>query len=318
MSYTIAGTGYALPKRVVTNGQLSEIVDTSNEWIITRTGIEERRVLTDESLTELALQAAKMAMVNAKIKSTEIDLIICATIRSDTITPSLACTIAEYIGCTAPAFDVNAACVGLIYAMEIADSFMASGKAKNVLILTAEAMSKLVDWTDRSTCVLFGDGAGAVVLQPGRSRLACSMQSAANNGSILMPNTEGENSPFNKHKQDKMVVQMDGGEVYKFAVSAFAKRSEEVCAMAGIVPTEIDWILPHQANLRIIDAALKKMGVHKERALTNIHKYGNMSATSIMVLLAEEIERGRFKRGDKLLLVSFGAGLTSGALLIEY
>lgn len=318
MSYTIAGTGYALPKTVVTNTQLSEIVDTSNEWIITRTGIEERRVLADESLTELALKAAKNAMANAKVTSAEIDLIICATIRGDTITPSLACTIAELIGCSAPAFDVNAACVGLIYAMEIADSFMASGKAKNVLILTAEAMSKLIDWTDRSTCVLFGDGAGAMVLQPGKSRLASSIQSAANNGSILMPNTEGENSPFNKHKQEKMVVHMDGGEVYKFAVSAFAKRLEEVCEMAGITPTDIDWILPHQANLRIIDAALKKMGVNKDKALTNIHKYGNMSATSIMVLLAEEVEKGRFKRGDKLLLVSFGAGLTSGALLIEY
>lgn len=318
MSYTIAGTGYALPKRVVTNSELSKIVDTSHEWIVTRTGIEERRVLTDESLTELALVAAKDAITNAKITSAEIDLIICATIRGDTITPSLACTIAEQIGCTAPAFDVNAACVGLIYAMEIADSFMASGKAKNVLIITAEAMSKLIDWTDRSTCVLFGDGAGAMVLKSGKGRLACSIQSAANNGSIVMPNTEGANSPFNRHSQEKMVVHMDGGEVYKFAVSAFAKRVEEVCKMANILPTDINWILPHQANLRIIDAALKKMGVNKDIALTNIHKYGNMSATSIMVLLAEEVQKGRFKRGDKLLLVSFGAGLTSGAVLIEY
>lgn len=318
MSYTIAGAGYALPKTVVTNEQLSKFVDTSDEWIVTRTGIQERRILTDESLTELAIQAAKKAMANAKVTAKEIDLIVCGTIRGDTITPSLACTIAEEIGGTAAAFDLNAACVGLIYAMEVADSFMATGKAKTVLIVTAEAMSKLIDWSDRSTCVLFGDGAGAMVLKRGTSRLASSIESAANNGSILMPNTEGVNSPFNKHKQENMVVHMDGGEVYKFAVSAFAKRVEEVCNKANIAPTDIDWILPHQANLRIIDAALKKMGVSKDKALTNIEKYGNMSATSIMVLLAEEIEKGRFKRGDKLLLVSFGAGLTSGAVLIEY
>lgn len=318
MSYSIAGTGYALPKKVVTNADLSQIVDTSNEWIVTRTGIETRHVLTDESLTQLAYSAAKEALANAKIAASDIDLIVCATIRADTITPSLACTLAEMLGASAAAFDINAACVGLIYAMEIADSFMASGKAKNVLIVTAEAMSKLIDWEDRSTCVLFGDGAGAMVLKKGKSRLASSIQSAANNGSILMPNTEGINSPYNVHKQEKMVVHMDGGEVYKFAVSAFAKRCEEVCEKAGIKPTEIDWILPHQANMRIIDAAVKKMGVAKEKALINIQKYGNMSATSIMVLLAEEVQNGRFKRGDKLLLVSFGAGLTSGAVLIEY
>ena len=318
MSYTIAGTGFALPKKVVTNDELSKYVETSHEWIVTRTGIEERRILSEESLTELAVVAAKMAMENAKVKAEEVDLIICATIRGDTITPSLACTVAENIGCTAPAFDINAACVGLIYAMEIADSFMSTGKAKNVLIITAEAMSKLLDWTDRSTCVLFGDGAGAMLLKEGKGRLACSIQSVASNGSIVMPNTEGLNSPFNRQQQEQMILHMDGGEVYKFAVSAFAKRCEEVCEQAGITPAEIDWILPHQANLRIIDAALKKMGVDKDRALTNIQKYGNMSATSIMVLLAEEVQKGRFKRGDKLLLVSFGAGLTSGAVLLEY
>ena len=238
--------------------------------------------------------------------------------RGDTYTPSLACTVGEAVGSRAPAFDLNAACVGVLYAMEIADSFISSGKAETVLIVSAEAMSKLVDWTDRSTCVLFGDGTGAMVVKKGQGRLAGVLCSDPDSHVIRMPNFEGMNSPYNQTAQEKLAMYMDGGEVYKFAVNAMGRRIEEVCARAGLAPADIDWYLPHQANVRIIDASLKKYHIPKEKVLLNIAECGNMSATSVMVLLDEYAKKGTFRRGDKLLLVAFGGGLTSGAVIVEW
>lgn len=317
MSFYVAGTGSALPEKIVTNDDLAQFLDTSDEWIVSRTGIRRRHVLTHERLTDLAVASAQIALEDAGIKASEIDLILCATMRADTVTPSLACAVGEAIGTSAPAFDINAACVGVLYCMEIADSFIVSGRAKTVLVVSAEAMSKLVDWTDRSTCVLFGDGAGAMVLCAGEGRLAGELSTRPDTHAIRMPNIEG-NSPYNRIEQEKLALQMDGGEVYKFAVNAMGRNIEEVCSMAGLTPADIDWYLPHQANVRIIDASLKKFKIDKNKVLLNIDECGNMSATSVMVLLDEYAKKGTFHCGDKLLLVAFGGGLTSGAVIIEW
>ena len=318
MSFYIAGTGSALPEKVVSNDDLAQFLDTSDEWIYTRTGIRRRHVLTHERLDDLAIASAKQALAETGVSGAEVDLILCATMRGDTYTPSLACTVGEAVGSRAPAFDLNAACVGVLYAMEIADSFISSGKAETVLIVSAEAMSKLVDWTDRSTCVLFGDGTGAMVVKKGKGRLAGVLCSDPDSHVIRMPNFEGMNSPYNQTAQEKLAMYMDGGEVYKFAVNAMGRRIEEACARAGLAPADIDWYLPHQANVRIIDASLKKYHIPKEKVLLNIAECGNMSATSVMVLLDEYAKKGTFRRGDKLLLVAFGGGLTSGAVIVEW
>lgn len=318
MSFYIAGTGSVLPEKVVSNDDLAQFLDTSDEWIYTRTGIRRRHVLTHERLDDLAIASAKQALADAGVSGAEVDLILCATMRGDTYTPSLACTVGEAVGSRAPAFDLNAACVGVLYAMEIADSFISSGKAETVLIVSAEAMSKLVDWTDRSTCVLFGDGTGAMVVKKGKGRLAGVLCSDPDSRVIRMPNFEGMNSPYNQTAQEKLAMYMDGGEVYKFAVNAMGRRIEEACARAGLAPADIDWYLPHQANVRIIDASLKKYHIPKEKVLLNIAECGNMSATSVMVLLDEYAKKGTFRRGDKLLLVAFGGGLTSGAVIVEW
>ena len=318
MSFYIAGTGSALPEKVVSNEDLAQFLDTSDEWIYTRTGIRRRHVLTHERLDDLAIASAKQALADAGVSGAEVDLILCATMRGDTYTPSLACTVGEAVGSRAPAFDLNAACVGVLYAMEIADSFISSGKAETVLIVSAEAMSKLVDWADRSTCVLFGDGTGAMVVKKGKGRLAGVLCSDPDSHVIRMPNFEGMNSPYNQIAQEKLAMYMDGGEVYKFAVNAMGRRIEEACARAGLAPADIDWYLPHQANVRIIDASLKKYHIPKEKVLLNIAECGNMSATSVMVLLDEYAKKGTFRRGDKLLLVAFGGGLTSGAVIVEW
>ena len=318
MSFYIAGTGSALPEKVVSNDDLAQFLDTSDEWIYTRTGIRRRHVLTHERLDDLAIASAKQALADAGVSGAEVDLILCATMRGDTYTPSLACTVGEAVGSRAPAFDLNAACVGVLYAMEIADSFISSGKAETVLIVSAEAMGKLVDWADRSTCVLFGDGTGAMVVKKGKGRLAGVLCSDPDSRVIRMPNFEGMNSPYNQTAQEKLAMYMDGGEVYKFAVNAMGRRIEEACARAGLAPADIDWYLPHQANVRIIDASLKKYHIPKEKVLLNIAECGNMSATSVMVLLDEYAKKGTFRRGDKLLLVAFGGGLTSGAVIVEW
>ena len=318
MSFYIAGTGSVLPQKVVTNDDLTEFLDTSDEWIYTRTGIRRRHVLTDERLENLAIESAKTALGDAGVCGADLDLILCATMRADTVTPSLACVVAEAVGSAAPAFDLNAACVGVLYAMEIADSFIAAGKAKTVLIVSAEAMSKLLDWTDRASCVLFGDGAGAMVVKAGEGRLSGVLSTKPDSHVIRMPNIEGLNSPYNKIAQEKLAMHMDGGEVYKFAVNAMGKNIEEACRRAHLAPADIDWYLPHQANLRIIDASLKKFRIDKSKVLTNIEDCGNMSATSVMVLLDQFAKKGTFKKGDKLLFVAFGGGLTSGAVIITW
>lgn len=317
MSFYIAGTGSALPEKVVTNDDLGKIMDTNDEWIRTRTGIRERRILTHETLTELSAESARTALADAKLDAKDIDLVICATMRGDMLTPSQACLTAEALGIVAPCFDINAACSAMLYAFEIADSFIDTGKATNVLVLACEAMSRQLDWSDRSTCVLFGDGASAVVLRKGKGLLAQTMVCEPAR-TIYNPSYDGA-SPFSTVENRKTGLVMDGKETYKFAVNVMMAQMEAALEKAGLTMADIDYVLPHQANIRIIDAAKKRFGITEEgKVLTNIDSYGNMSATSIPVLLDENAKKGKFKRGDKLLFVAFGAGMTAAAAIVEW
>lgn len=316
MSFYIAGTGSALPEKVVSNDDLSKLMETSDEWIRTRTGIGNRRVLTDETLTDLSAAAGLSALKDAALSAKDIDLVLCATMRGDTITPSQACLTACKLGITAPCFDVNAACSAMLYCFEIADSFIATGKTRNVLVLTCEAMSKQLDWSDRSTCVLFGDGAAAVVLRAGEGLLSQSMACAPAT-TIYTPSYDGD-SPFATREKQKVAMHMDGKETYKFAVTVMIEQMEAVLKKAGLSMEDIDYVLPHQANIRIIEAARKRFNVPEQKVLTNMQMYGNMSATSIPVLLDEFAKKGTFKKGDKLLFVAFGAGMTAAACIVTW
>lgn len=317
MSFYIAGTGSALPKKIVSNDDLSKIMDTSDEWIRTRTGIRNRRVLTDETLTELSTKAAKDALSDAGVAAKDVDLVLCATLRGDTVTPAQACLTAAELGIEAPCFDVNAACSAMLYCFEIADSFIATGKAETVLVLTCEAMSKQLDWSDRSTCVLFGDGAAAVVLKKGDGLLGHSIVCFPDGKTIYTPAYDGE-SIFSTREKQKSALHMDGQETYKYAVTVMVDQMEKVLTASSLAPEDIDFVLPHQANKRIIEAATKRFKIPAEKVLVNIDAYGNMSATSIAVLLDESARAGKFKKGDKLLFVAFGAGKTAAAFILTW
>jgi len=317
MSFTITGTGSKVPVCVKTNDQLSDLVETNDEWIMTRTGIKERHICTTESLSDILYDAAVAALDDAKTQAEELDLIICATIRGDYISPSLACVIQERIKAYCPAFDVNAACTGFLYALDIAEGYFARKKAKKVLILAAEAMSKLVDWNDRATCVLFGDGAGAAVLSEGDDLLSIKLTGEGNTGPLFIPHVGG-NCPFVAVQPARPFLSMQGQDVYKFAVSAMCRDIQDVLKEAGIAKTDVDHILPHQANIRIINAAQKRLKIPQYKYLTNIERCGNTSAASIPLLLDEANRDGRFKKGDILLLSSFGGGFTTGACVIRW
>lgn len=317
MSFKILGTGSKLAEKVVTNDDLAKIMETSDEWISTRTGIKRRHVSTFETATFLAVEAAKSAISQSGENPKNVDCVICATMNGDTYTPSTACSVAEALGITAPAYDVNAACTGMLYALDIADCYIRAGRYDKILIVTVEQMSKLLDWSDRASCVLFGDGAGAMLVGKGDGLKAIHVSCFPSSTMIRGENYSGE-SVFSTKPKLKPVLQMQGQEVYKFAVSTMMAEIDAVLAAAGMDQTDIDYFLPHQANIRIIDGAAKRLGLAPERVLTNIADCGNMSATSIPVLLDEYNRKNTFKKGDKLLLVAFGAGMTSGACIIEW
>lgn len=318
MNFKIIGTGSARPACVKTNNDLAEFLDTSDEWIRTRTGIEERHVMQDgESISQLATQAAQAALQNAGTDPQELDFIICSTIRGDYITPSMACIVAKNLGVQCMAFDMNAACSGFIYALDCATGYFERGRAQKGLIVSAEAMSKMVDWKDRATCVLFGDAAGAVVLEKGDSLLASKLSSDGNVEVLNIPHVYG-NSPFSSDEHKPSYLFMDGHGVYKFAVNAMATGLADTIAAAGLKQDEVDHVLPHQANLRIIQAAMKKLDIPEDRYRTNIAHYGNTSSACIPVLLDELNQAGMLKRGQILALTAFGGGLTTGAMVIRW
>ena len=319
----VIGTGSYTPDNVMTNNNLSELVETSDEWILTRTGISERRITTGENTSELAYKAAARALDAAGLEPKAIDLIICATITPDSFMPSTACIVQDKLGAVnAAAFDLTAACTGLIYAMVTAEQFIAGGMYKNVLVIGAETVSKVLDWGDRATCVLFGDGAGAVVLSSeGRGGGIISSNLAADGSKQAMLTCPAIplNNPFVKKEetQSRPTIEMQGQEVFKFAVRAVTDNIKKVLAASGLAPEDIRYIIPHQANRRIIEQAAKYCDIPLEKFYVNLGKYGNTSAATIGIALDELVRSKELKPGDRLILVGFGGGMTSGGILLE-
>jgi 3-oxoacyl-[acyl-carrier-protein] synthase-3 len=317
MAIKFLGTGFYVPERAVTNDELSEMVETSDEWIMQRVGVSRRRVSTYETASDFAFYAAKSALESANITAEDLDLIIAATISSDTVCPTVAGTVQSRIGAKCPAFDINSACSGFLFALDTAVSFITRGTAKNVLVIGAERLSKLIDWTDRSTCVIFGDGAGAAVVTSGDGYLASTLYTSGGNQVIEIPAYVGA-SPFYKGEEKKPFVFMDGQETFKFAVSKIVNDIKYVTEKAGLSLSDIDHVVTHQANIRIIDYASKRLGIPREKFFVDIEKYGNTSAASVPIALAELNSSGLLKRGETVVLSAFGGGLSSAACIIKW
>ncbi|MDD4796255.1 MAG: ketoacyl-ACP synthase III [Eubacteriales bacterium] len=317
MSLTIQGTGSALPAQTITNHMLAQIMDTSDEWITTRTGITERRILDTESLTDLSVRAAQNALDDAGIAPSALDLILCSTIRGDTITPSLACLVQGRIGASCPAFDLNAACTGFLYALDVADAYLNAGKARHILIVSAEAMSRIVDWRDRATCVLFGDGAGAAVVSRGDDLLGLRIQAQAND-QWLIARSAGGSCPYSGEGDADTALHMNGQEVYKFAVSCVLDDVEWMTRQLGITPDDISLFVLHQANKRILEAVRARLKQPAGKFPSTIEKYGNTSSSSLPILLDEVSRAGKLAPGQLLFFSAFGAGLTNGACVLRW
>ena len=322
---SIAAVGSYLPERIVTNHDLEKMVETTDDWITSRTGIKERRVAAaDEFTSDLASKAALKAMERAGIKPEQIDLIIVATITPDYPFPSTACLVQRKIGAyRAAAFDIEAACSGFIYALEIGQQFIHSRTSDTVLVIGAEKLSSIVDWKDRNTCVLFGDGAGAAILQnrPGsHGLLTATMGADGNKADLLSMPGGGSRCPATVESVNNRLhfLRMDGKETFKNAVHAMLTAAQESLRRCEIDISRIKVVIPHQANRRIIDAVGDRLGVTPEQVFINLHKYGNTSAASVAIALDEVVHSGRVQRGDLILLVAFGAGLTWGAAVIEW
>lgn len=317
MAVKFLGTGFYVPKNVVTNDDLSKMVDTSDEWIRQRVGVEERHISTGETAADFAYHAAREALDDAKISAEELDLIIAATISAETLCPTVAGYVQKRIGANCPAFDISSACSGFMFALETAVSFISGRGYKKVLILGAERLSKIVDWTDRGTCVIFGDGAGAAVLGQGENYLSSFLFTDAGDEVIKIPSFSGA-SPFFEGQKQHPYIFMDGQETFKFAVNRIVEDIKTVADRAQISLEEISYIVPHQANIRIIEYASKRLKIPMEKFFINIHKYGNTSAASIPMALAELARSGKLKRGDIVALSAFGGGLSSAACIIKW
>ena len=322
---SITGIGSYLPNKVLTNYDLEKMVDTSNDWIIQRTGIKERRIVENGVTTsDLATQASLRAMEDAGVSPKDLDMIITSTITPDHIFPSTSCYIQQKIGATrACAFDILAACAGFIYAMSIGQSFINSGAMKTVLVVGAECLSKITDYTDRSTCVLFGDGAGAVIIQrnPVKHEILSSILAADGSEAdvLIMPGGGARNPASLESVQQRLhYIQFKGKEVFKLAINNITNLILETTKENGLTLDDIDLIIPHQSNLRIIEATMEKLGLPMEKAFVNIDKYGNTSSASVPIAIDEARKDGRLRKGNIVMLVAFGGGLTWGSSLIRW
>ena len=324
MAYArIKGLGKYLPEKIYDNAYMESIVDTSDEWIVQRTGIKERHIAREDEFTsDLAAEAARRALADAKIPAEELELIIVGTVTPDYFTPSTACVVQKLLGAkNAAAFDINAACSGFVTGLTVAEQFLKGGVYKNALVVCADVLSKATDYADRSTCVLFGDGAGAAVLTADGEGILSTWIGADGTGGEKLTSLayrEDEAELEKRVSKRKNTVSMAGGEVMKFAVKIMAKAADKVVADAGLVWDDINLIVPHQANLRIIDSAAKRLGISTDRMYINVDRYANTSAASIPIALCEARDKGLVKHGDRVVLVGFGGGLTWGACVIEY
>lgn len=317
MSFKIIGTGSYLPPLEVTNDDLAKTVDTSDEWITQRIGIKSRRISENESTAQMGAKAAEKALLMSGTSPEELDLIIAASITGDTICPTTAGAIQELLGAKCPAFDINSACSGFVFALDTAAGFFARGTVKKVLVVGSERISKIVDWKDRNTCVIFGDGAGAAVLTEGDSYLDSKISTFGGSDVIKIPS--GSNlSPYYTKETELGKIHMAGQETFKFAVNRISEDIKYLCERAGITPDDVARIIPHQANVRIIDYAAKRLHLPAEKFFVNIENYGNTSAASIAIALSELNEQGGIKEGDKIILTAFGGGLSSASCLIKW
>jgi len=324
-SVGIVGTGSYLPESVLTNTDLEKFVDTKDDWIISRTGIKSRHIAPkDMPVSELCYQAGLRALEDAQVVPEEVDLIIVATMTPDYSFPATACLVADRLGAkNAAAFDIEAACTGFIFAVATASQFVATGMYKTVLVIGGETMSKILNWEDRTTCILFGDGAGAAVLQAvkeGFGFLSFELGSDGSGGKLLSQPAGGSKCPASLETVSKNLhtLQMEGKEVYKFAIRIMGDVSVKVLEKAGLTKEDVDLLIPHQANIRIVDNAVKRLGISPDKVVVNLDKYGNMSAASIPVALDEVLKEGRLAEGDIIVMVGFGAGLTWGACVLKW
>ncbi|OGT33787.1 MAG: 3-oxoacyl-ACP synthase [Gammaproteobacteria bacterium RIFCSPHIGHO2_02_FULL_39_13] len=315
---TILGTGSYLPKKILTNADLEKMVDTTDEWIVQRVGIKRRHLVGEsgDTTSSMAIAAARAAITAAKLLPNDIDLILVGTASPDRLFPSVACEIQKQLGITneCPAFDVSAACAGFIYGMSIADQYIRTGTAKNVLVVGVDTLSAVTDWTDRGSCILFGDGAGAVIVSASENPglLATHIHADGQYADLLF----AESALFSD--KAKNYIQMQGSEVFKVAVTKLGEIVDQTLTKAGIDKTEIDWLIPHQANMRIIQAMAKKLTMPMEKVVLTIEEHGNTSAASIPLALDFAVKNNKIKRGDKLLLEAFGAGFAWGSALVVY
>ena len=319
----IIGHGYYVPDTKLTNEDLEKTVDTSDEWIVRRTGIKERRIGGKDIYTsDLALEAAKRAIANANIEASDLDLILVATTTPDMYTPNVACMIQSKLGVTGmAAFDINSACTGFMTALTVATQFIASGYYKRILIVGAENLSRMTDYKDRNTCILFGDGAGAVVLEASTDAGVIETYIGADGeGGKKLTSLAFKDDPEEVEKRVsgmKNTIWMDGSEVLKFAVRIMAESTKVVLEKAGLTLDDIKLVIPHQANIRIVEGAAKRLGIGDDKLFVNLEHYGNMAAASIPIALCEALEQGRIVKGDKFVMVGFGGGLTWGAAVVE-
>ncbi len=324
-SVGILGIGSYVPETVVTNFDLEKTMDTSDKWIVERTGIRERRIVKKgEATSDLATKAAERALADAGVSAEEIDLIIVGTVTPDMIFPSVACLVQENLkAVNAAAFDLTAVCSGFIYGLVTGSSFIKAGTYKKVLVIGAEALSAITDWTDRNTAIIFGDGAGAVVLgetSPGYGILGVDLGADGTGGDLLKVPAGGSRMPTSAETimQGSHFIHMDGNEVFKFAIKIMGETVNKALENAKLSAAEVTYLVPHQANLRIIQSAAKRLGLAMDKVVVNVDKYGNTSAASIPIALDEGVKSGRIKNGDVIALVGFGGGLTWGAGIIKW
>lgn len=326
----LAGVGRYIPAGVVTNDDMSKIVDTSDEWISERTGIRERHFSNGEPTWFMGAEAAKAALQNAGVNACDIDMIIGCSISADYFFPSMSCIVQGVIGAdNAFCWDLSAACSGFVYALDAAEKYLCSGSAKNILIICSEMLSRLIDFTDRSTCVLFGDGAAAVVVQRSEDKIFKSyMRSEGKLGGAIVSSTVESKSPYAADKQNaayqllpqtkEHYLSMAGRDVYRFATRALPESIQRVCEDAGWSYSELKYIIPHQANQRILETAMEKLGLGMDKVYLNLNRYGNTSSASIPICLSELADEGMLSRGDKMVFSGFGGGLTYGAVALEW
>lgn len=324
MRTRIAGTGRAVPSQVLTNAELSKLVETSDDWIQSRTGIRERRILEDGRTTsDLAAEAGRHACEIAEISSAELDLIICCTVSPDMPLPSVAVTVQQKMGASCPAFDMAAACAGFIYGLGVGDAFIRGGSFQRVLVIGVEVLSRYTDWTDRNTCVLFGDGAGAAVLVPSTDERGILSTHLFADGSLAAALTipggaVAEPASPRTLQEKRHFIKMQGKTVFTHAVKNIARASLIALEANGLLPSQIDCVVAHQANLRILEGVADRVGIPLDNFYLNIHKYGNTSSASIPIALDEASRQGRIKAGDLLLLAALGAGLAWGSAVVRF